>query len=82
MSFLFALRVVHLDVEPCISKSKIEKMAAVTAVRFGLLTEAISDVQDAYDPPVFNVCFHKDSGSCSSSGGYTTMDIEFVDGAG
>lgn len=60
-----------------ISKSKIEKTAAAVVVRIGLLAGSIGDVQSACDPSAFDVCFHKSSGSWSSSDGYAAMDIEF-----
>ena len=50
--------------------------AAAIVVGIGLLTGSNAEVQAACDPPVFDVCTHKFSGSWLSSG-YFAVDIQF-----
>ena len=50
--------------------------AAVAVIGIGLLVGSTGEVQAACDPPVFDVCTHKFSGSWSADG-YFAVDIQF-----
>ena len=58
-------------------KPKIKEMAAVAALfSDGLLAGSTSDAQAQCDPPIYDVCFYKDSRSSSPSGD-SELGIEF-----
>lgn len=77
MNSFYALIAVGLDVfRMAFSKSKIKETAAAVVVGVGLLVGSTGDVQAACDPPVYDVCFHRDSGDWTTSG-YARMAVEF-----
>ena len=45
-----------------LTKSKIEKTAAAIVITIDLLIGSIGEIQAACDPPVYDVCFHRDGG--------------------